>query len=201
METQKLPHWFWQLLPVLTKRQNIDSFEQWLYDTQAESSFPNDVYQSLLWLNYRESCQVVITKLIELASQYVPLYMDDDRLYAIQFMTQLFSFEHPEYYWESNDEIWAFLPIDNANYISEYREIMEDYWYEFDRYSQEWESDISTEYKVFHLEYQRITTQLTEAIYKHITEQTDLPCMQPKPIFRQSEKSSFSIFNIFKKYF
>lgn len=154
METQKLPHWFWQLLPVLTKRQNIDSFEQWLYDTQAESSFPNDVYQSLLWLNYRESCQVVITKLIELASQYVPLYMVDDRLYAIQFMTQLFSFERPEYYWESNDEIWTFLPIDNANYISAYREIMEDYWYEFDRYSQEWESDISTEYKVFHLEYQ-----------------------------------------------
>ncbi|EGK12182.1 hypothetical protein [Kingella kingae] len=136
METQKLPHWFWQLLPVLTKRQNIDSFEQWLYDTQAESSFPNDVYQSLLWLNYRESCQVVITKLIELASQYVPLYMVDDRLYAIQFMTQLFSFERPEYYWESNDEIWTFLPIDNANYISAYREIMEDYWYEFDRYSQ-----------------------------------------------------------------
>lgn len=85
MSTPYIPSWFWQLLPLLCRRQPAAKFEQWLYTPEAEQTFPKNVYADLLWLDYRNSH--VFKQVKTVVAQYISINKADE---VINFVVGLF---------------------------------------------------------------------------------------------------------------
>lgn len=158
-----LPNWFWQLLPVLTKRQAVAEFETWLYSQNAESCFPSDIYQELLWINYQD--KDIFEPIVRIIFNHKLLENSENEL---RYILAIFCDVIPNKYdWDI--EWWHLLPLSD-DYLFEFRQLMMHY---FDECSH------GDEYYEANQEYIDNLTQLIhdflENLHQHLVYQSDLP--------------------------